>query len=123
MTNRSTSPAGRDQRNSELIQELINCALACEACASACLAEEDVAMMTRCIELNRDCADSCFQAARLVMRDSEVSDSFLAVCEEICRMCGEECEKHDHDHCKMCAESCERCADACHAHHGKIELK
>jgi len=39
--------------NRELLQSLIECAMACEACATACLNEEDVGMMARCIELDR----------------------------------------------------------------------
>jgi|SRR5690606_17510875 len=99
--------------HAELVQNLINCALACEACAAACLTEEDVNMMTRCIELDRDCSDICFQAARLLMRDSEVSAQYLSATEEICRLCAEECNKHDHEHCKVCAEACFNCAEAC----------
>jgi hypothetical protein len=30
-------------------------------------------------------------------------------------MCAEECNKHNHEHCKECAEVCLACANACHA--------
>ncbi|HEU5147385.1 MAG TPA: four-helix bundle copper-binding protein [Chryseosolibacter sp.] len=30
-------------------------------------------------------------------------------------MCAEECNKHNHEHCKVCAEACLACAEACHA--------
>lgn len=106
--------------HADLIQDLINCALACEACATACLAEKDVMMMTRCIELDRDCADTCFQAARLLMRDSEFVSQFLTATEEICQLCAEECKKHEHEHCKICADACEQCAEACRSNHGKL---
>jgi hypothetical protein len=36
------------------------------------------------------------------------------VCEKACRMCAEECNKHNYDHCRTCAEMCTACADACH---------
>lgn len=101
--------------NKALLDKLIECALTCEACEAACLNEENITLLARCIELNRDCADICLQAARLVHRDSEISDEYLMVCEKICRMCAEECNKHSHEHCKLCAESCLACADACHA--------
>ncbi|MFZ6010129.1 MAG: hypothetical protein ACOYXT_07235, partial [Bacteroidota bacterium] len=45
----------------ELQQKLIECAFACEACAAACLREDNL-MMSRCIELDRDCADICMLA-------------------------------------------------------------
>ncbi len=98
----------------ELVQKLIECALTCEECEAACLNEENITLLARCIELDRDCADICLQASRLVQRDSEISEEYLMVCEKICRMCAEECNKHNHDHCRMCAEACVSCADACH---------
>jgi hypothetical protein len=103
-----------------LIQKLLNCALACENCAVECLHEEDVKDMARCIELDWDCADICFQAARLLKRKSEIGHQYLVLCEEICRMCSDECGKHDNDHCRQCAEACIVCAEACHEHHQPI---
>jgi len=101
------------RQQSEIIQELVNCALACEACSAACLSEEAVNPMARCIELTRDCAESCFQTARFVMRKSEIAYQYIAICEEACRICADECKKHKHDHCEVCAEACESCADSC----------
>jgi hypothetical protein len=109
----STSTLAANQENSELVRELMDCAVACETCATACLNEEDVTMMARCIELDRDCAELCMQGVHLLLRDSELAHPFLVVCEEACRMCAEECAKHEHAHCSRCAEACQRCADAC----------
>jgi hypothetical protein len=110
----------KNHNHQDLIQTLLDCALACEHCATACLSEEDVKMMARCIWLDRDCADLCTQAARLLQRDSEIGHQYLLLCEEICRMCGEECAKHNMDHCQECARHCQACADACHQHHEPI---
>lgn len=106
--------------HSALIKKLFDCVLACENCATACLHEDDVKDMARCIALDRDCADICAQAARLLQRNSAIGHQYLVICEEICRMCGEECGKHEHDHCKQCAEACMTCADACHVHHEPV---
>ncbi|MBS7564368.1 four-helix bundle copper-binding protein [Mucilaginibacter sp. Bleaf8] len=104
----------------DVIQKLIDCALACENCASACLQEEDVKMMAGCIRLDRDCADICSQAARLLQRQSDIALQYLLLCEEICRQCAAECGKHQHDHCQQCALACLVCAEACHAHHQPV---
>lgn len=104
----------------DLIQTLLDCALTCESCATACLGEQDVKMMARCIALDRDCADMCLQAAQLLQRNSEIGHQYLLLCEEICQMCGDECGKHQMDHCQQCAEACRKCAAACHAHHEPI---
>lgn len=114
-----TKPASHHHsghNHTALIQELVHCALTNEMCSTACLDEKDVAMMARCIELDRDCADICFQAARLLQRDAEIAHHYLTVCEEMCRLCAEECSKHDMNHCQQCAEACLKCAEACHKH-------
>ncbi len=103
-----------------LIGKLLDCMLACENCAAACLQENDVRDMARCISLDWDCADICSQAARLLQRDSEIAHQYLLLCEEICWMCADECGKHEYDHCKQCAEVCRVCAEVCHQHHEPI---
>ena len=85
----------------------------CETCASACLREDDVKMMARCIELDRDCADICRLAAILMSRESDYAKEFCALCAKICRACGEECAKHEMDHCQECAKACMNCAEEC----------
>jgi hypothetical protein len=104
-----------------LINKLLSCVAACENCATACLNEDDVKPMVRCIALDRDCADICSQAARLLQRQSEIAHQYLLLCEEICRMCAEECRMHGHQHCQDCAIACIECAEACHGHHHLIE--
>jgi hypothetical protein len=98
-----------------LLQQLTDCALTCEACATACLNEENVSMMARCIELDRDCADICSLGARLIQRDAEIADTYLSLCATMCRMCAEECAKHNDEHCKRCASVCQATANACDA--------
>jgi len=105
-----------------LIRQLLDCAQACESCGASCLDEQDVTPMAHCIELDRDCADLCYLAARMLTRDSEFAHELLALCEKACRHCAQECGKHHHEHCKRCAEECRKCAEACHAHHGKVKL-
>src|ERR1700712_286435 len=110
-------------KHGALIQQLLDCATACENCAASCLDEADVTPMAHCIELDRDCAEVCALAARLLIRQSEFSHEFLAFCEKVCRLCAEECGMHEHEHCKKCAAECNKCAEACHAHHhGTVEL-
>ncbi|MEW6468836.1 MAG: four-helix bundle copper-binding protein [Bacteroidota bacterium] len=99
--------------NPVIYEQLNACAAACNACYASCLNEDDVAMMARCIELNRDCAEVCLLAASLVARDSENADNMLALCANLCTACAEECEKHSQDHCKRCAQVCRACAELC----------
>jgi hypothetical protein len=123
MQNKKSNSKLFNESSQPVVQQLLECAIACEHCATSCLNEEKVEMMTRCIELDRDCADTCLHTAKLVTRGSEIADVILAACEKICRLCAEECKKHNNDHCQLCAEICDRCAQACHEHHGNFQLQ
>lgn len=103
-------------KHGALIQQLLDCAVACENCAASGLDEQDVTPMAHCIEVSRDCADICNLAAKLLIRDSEYAHDFLKLCERACSHCATECGQHSHQHCKTCAELCEACAKACHNH-------
>ena len=103
-----------NKENKSLIEALIACAIECERCATSCLLEEDVKMMVKCIQLDRDCADVCLLTAKLLSRDSEHGMHLLKECAEVCNKCATECEKHKHmEHCAKCAEACKKCAEQC----------
>jgi hypothetical protein len=93
--------------------------LACTSCAHACLAEDHVQELTRCIRLNLDCADVCDATGRVLTRQTsfepQLAQSMLDACVQACRACAEECERHadHHEHCRICAEACRRCEQAC----------
>lgn len=89
------------------------CVRACEYCADACLNSDTVAMMTECIRTCRDCADACSLCMRFMARNSDLVVEMCRLCAIACDICAEECEQHDHDHCRRCAEACRRCAEAC----------
>lgn len=104
---------------SRCIEECFSCAAICTSCADACLSEEMVAEMRKCVRLNLDCADICDATGRVLTRQTEydapTSKAQLESCREACRTCAEECERHVemHEHCKICAEACRRCEQAC----------
>ncbi len=58
----------------------------------------------------------CLITASYVGRNSEHAKHIVKECIDICNACGNECEKHDHDHCKKCAEACRKCVEACEAY-------
>lgn len=99
--------------NQALLTALNACVAACEHCATACLGEDDVRMMVRCISLDRDCADICALTGRLLARGSQHGQHLLRECAEICRLCAEECARHEAAHCQECATACRRCEEAC----------
>lgn len=100
-----------------VIEALNACAAACDHCFDACLQEEDIKMMVRCIRLDRDCAEICKLTASALARNAEAARILLQACADICQECGAECAKHgDHmEHCRECAEACKACEAACRA--------
>ena len=52
------------------IDECFDCAATCTSCADACLGEQDVQVLVRCIRLNHDCADACDAAGRILTRQT-----------------------------------------------------
>ena len=102
-----------EERTVSLIEKLCECQTACKYCFNACLNEEDVAMMTRCIKLDVECAEICGLALSSTAYAGGFTNEILRVCISACRKCAEECRKHDHIHCIECAKACEECAAAC----------
>ena len=101
------------------IDECFNCAATCTSCADACLGEQDVQELVRCIRLNRDCADGCGAADRILTRqtapDVGVLGAAIRACASACRACGEGCDRHaeHHEHCRVYSRACSRCEQAC----------
>jgi hypothetical protein len=104
---------------SQTIDALYECANMCNACADACLAEENVADMRKCIRTDLDCADICLATARMLSRqtapDGHIARTMLQACLAACKKCGDECSAHAQmmDHCRVCAEACRKCDDLC----------
>lgn len=103
----------------DVLHELEQCRQVCTLCADACLSEDMVAELRRCIRLNLDCAALCAVSAEILGRqtegDAQVIAATLDACAAACDACAQECERHAemHEHCRTCAEACRRCADAC----------
>ena len=101
------------------IDALVTCSQVCTACADACLSEDMVAELTKCIRTDLDCADICEVTGRVVSRhtgyDANLTRAVLEACATACKACGDECEQHAdmHEHCRICAEACRRCEIAC----------
>ena len=53
-----------EQKLAACIAACFECAQTCTACADACLSEDMVAELTKCIRTNLDCADICESTGR-----------------------------------------------------------
>ena len=101
------------------LDTLHDCAQTCTADADADLREQHVANLVKCIRLCLDCADVCAATATVITRQTEFDSNAIApllgACATMCRISGDECERHAHlhEHCRLCAEDCRRCERAC----------
>ncbi|WP_229403224.1 four-helix bundle copper-binding protein [Micromonospora okii] len=108
-----------DRAKLAAIDSLKACAQTCTACADACLSEDMVADLTKCVRTNLDCADICETTARVLSRhtgyDANISRSLLEACATACRACADECAGHAdrHEHCRVCADTCRACEQTC----------
>lgn len=100
-------------RYASCIDACVKCALACHHCSAACLKEDDVSHMARCISLDMDCAAFCELTAAAMARESVNAKAFCQVCADVCDTCADECAQHKTDHCQACAEACRSCAHEC----------
>lgn len=89
------------------------CAAICHHCAVSCLAEENVAMMTRCIQLDMECAAICAATAQVLSMAGTQGKEMAMICAQICDNCSMECAKHDNRHCRECSDICHNCANQC----------
>ena len=96
-----------------LIEKLCECQAMCKYCFNACLEEENVAMLTKCIKYDVECAEICEMAISSLSYEGDFSKDIIKLCIEACNKCAKECRKHDHMHCIECAKACEDCAKAC----------
>ncbi len=97
----------------QVIDLLLNCIKDCNHCASACLEEDNVNKMVDCINTDQICAAVCEATFKVLQIDHGDQKALLKHCASVCDECADECEKHDHKHCKQCASSCRSCAEAC----------
>lgn len=101
------------------------CATTCTSCADACSAE--VMDMRQCIRLCLDCADICQIASRLMVRQTGenmmILRAMLELCAHACEACAEECERHDHEHCRLCAGMCRDCAQDCRSALASVQYR
>lgn len=59
------------------------------------------------------CATACYAAAQLMSMDGDFARRMCAICKDICDACGEECGKHNEEHCQECARLCKVCVEEC----------
>jgi hypothetical protein len=118
----ATHPQVKGSTNDALIrciEECYDCSQACTSCADACLGEQMVAEMVQCIRSCLDCADVCAATGQVSSRRTGSNEQLivhmLEACEQACRLCAKECERHAGrmQHCRICGEACAACADAC----------
>lgn len=99
----------------DCIQACKDCVGICTNCAAACTEEENVQSLSRCIQLNLECAAICNAAVQLMEVNGNSSASLYKLCGDICQRCAEECVRHAFiEHCRHSAEAARSCSILCY---------
>ena len=106
----------------QAVRHLMFCSTMCASCADACAAEK--MDMRQCIRTCLDCADICEATSKVALRRTGSNEAVLRAALDLAiastEICAEECEKHDHEHCKLNAEMCRECSAECRAALGTL---
>jgi hypothetical protein len=106
------------QTQKACVEACLEAEVACVVCADACLSEDDVVSLRRCIRTNLDAADIAATTARLLARmlaDPRLLRAQVEACARALSACAEACHEHAHEHCRACAEACRHAAERCGA--------
>jgi len=102
------------QNFKECINACLSNVAACQHCATECLKEDDIKMLSLCIAITRECALVCSANAQLLAIDGDNAMMLCGECATLCEVCAKQCERNsDLEYCSQCARACYRCAEEC----------
>lgn len=102
-----------DDIREQLVDDCLQCMLACSRCYTALLLRGEAETMSECIRLERQCAGMCAHAVHALSGLEPCGGSLMARCASLCEACAAECRKVDCALCQTCADVCARCAQRC----------
>ena len=116
--------ADYNEQLGEAVKHAMYGAAIMNSCADACNAEEGD--MSRCIRLCSDASDLCTAYYRVASRRTSGNVTVIKSLSEAviiaCKVCAEECAKHDNAHCRRCEKMCrEVVEDVVKAHEAMVE--
>lgn len=112
------NPVGPVNTWTDAMKALADCAATCMSCADACLAEEKVAEMRRCISTDIACGAVCHTTLGILQMQTErcmdITKAQIQAALTAVKSCAAECEKHAtrHAHCRLCAQACRQAEKA-----------
>jgi len=101
-----------DPKLEECIKHCLDCHHIClEMAMNHCLETGGKHTEPKHFRLMLNCAEICQTSANFMLSGSELHGLTCGVCAEVCRRCGDDCEKvGDMDEC---VTACRACADSC----------
>jgi hypothetical protein len=110
-------PHHHDKAHGDCLKASNECAVVCNETFHYCLGhlkdghkEHDLAA-----QMTIDCQEFCKLVAELMARESPMMGLACASCADACKLCAEECTKHDDPQMKECADACKACEALCRA--------
>lgn len=94
-------------------------------CVDACLSVADAATMAECVRRDLDCAGVCGVTRSAMTRwrswEPFTVRALLEACIAATARSADECQRHEHEHCRRCAEQSRECEAMCRALAAEIE--
>ena len=99
----------------QCIEDCLQCVGICAHCSAHCLGMGGEHASKEHQGIMRDCSEICVVAASFVARQSRHADHVCTECADVCRDCGESCERLAQGDTMMtrCAQLCRRCVESC----------
>lgn len=95
----------------QVVDSIARAIQTCEWCADQCIQDANPSMI-ECIRLCEDVSELGETLLTLVPRNSRYAQSVLQTFEQAVQACGQECGRHQTNHCQECAEVLGRTAQS-----------
>lgn len=90
----------------------MNAVIKCQQCSMYSLGRVG---MEKCLKIANECSNICSLASYLITysESSKRDKQILTICNEMCDLCIDECNKFDYEFTQDCAKACQKMADFC----------
>jgi len=110
-------PHHHDKVHGDCLKACNDCAVICNETFHYCLEHLKVGHKEhdRSAQLTIDCQEFCRLSAELIARESVMLGLACSACADACKVCAEECGRHNDAQMKECFDACRACEKACRA--------
>lgn len=94
----------------EFLNICMNCIIKCQQCALYSLGRFG---MESCSKIADECSRLCSLTSYLMTHSRDNHSKILEICNDMCNMCSEECDKFNYEFAQECSRACLKMAIFC----------